>query len=291
MPNIDSIRNTTWETYLKTVDDVETLTGYDFFSNLPEPYQRCIEAGLNGNNPPLVKGDQAIAFAEPADHSYGDPAFTVFATGGASGNPVTFSASGACTSSGADGSFITLVSLGTCTVTASQAGSEIYNAAPDVVRSFAVLDTTPPTVTYTGNAGSYGLLDVINIHCVAADAESGIASTTCADITGPAYNFAIGVNTFSATATDAAGNVATGSTSFTVGVTFSDLEALVSMFSTDAGVANGLNAKLSAAANAPNANAKAGQLGAFENQVNAQTGKALTAAQAATLLRLIGALY
>src|SRR4029453_2147359 len=52
MPNQDSIRPNPWETYLTTVDAVETLTGYDFFSNLPEPYQHCIEAGTNGNNPP-----------------------------------------------------------------------------------------------------------------------------------------------------------------------------------------------------------------------------------------------
>jgi hypothetical protein len=32
---------------------VETQSGYDFFSNLPEPIQRCVEAGTNGNNPPL----------------------------------------------------------------------------------------------------------------------------------------------------------------------------------------------------------------------------------------------
>ena len=58
-----------------------------------------------------------------------------------------------------------------------------------------------------------------------------------------------------------------------------------------AGAAEGLNAKLTAAAKAPNANARSGQLGAFENQVRAQTGKALTAAQADTLLRLVAALY
>jgi DNA/RNA endonuclease G (NUC1) len=53
MPNVQGIRNDPWENFLTTVDAVEALTGYDFFSNLPEPYQRCIEAGTNGNNPPL----------------------------------------------------------------------------------------------------------------------------------------------------------------------------------------------------------------------------------------------
>ena len=53
MPNIQGIRNNAWESYLTTVDSVETATGYDLFSNLPEPIQRCVEAGENGNNPPL----------------------------------------------------------------------------------------------------------------------------------------------------------------------------------------------------------------------------------------------
>ena len=43
----------TGRNFLTTVDAVEALTGYDFFSNLPEPIQRCVEAGINGNNPPL----------------------------------------------------------------------------------------------------------------------------------------------------------------------------------------------------------------------------------------------
>jgi endonuclease G len=142
MPNQDSIRNDPWENYLTTVDAVETLTGYDFFSNLPEPYQQCIEAGTNGNNPPLVKGDQTITFAAPADRIYGDPPFTVVATGGASGNPVTFAASGACSSGGLNGATITILAPGSCTITASQAGSDIYNAAADVVRTFSVLPWT-----------------------------------------------------------------------------------------------------------------------------------------------------
>ena len=53
MPNAQGIRDTPWENFLTTVDAVETLTGYDVFSNLPEPIQRCIEAGTNGNNPEL----------------------------------------------------------------------------------------------------------------------------------------------------------------------------------------------------------------------------------------------
>jgi DNA/RNA endonuclease G (NUC1) len=146
MPNLDSIRSDPWQNYLTTVDAVEALSGYNLFSNLPEPYQRCIEAGTNGSNLPLVPGDQTITFAQPADRIYGDAPFTVSASGGASGNPVTFAASGACSSSGPDGATITILTPGACTVTASQAGSVIYNAAPDAVRSFQVVDRTAPAI-------------------------------------------------------------------------------------------------------------------------------------------------
>jgi DNA/RNA endonuclease G (NUC1) len=53
MPNTQGIRSDPWESFLTTVDAVEGVTGYDFFSNLPEPIQRCVEAGTNGVNPPL----------------------------------------------------------------------------------------------------------------------------------------------------------------------------------------------------------------------------------------------
>ena len=53
IPNVQGIRTTPWEDYLTNVDAIEALTGYDFFSTLPEPIQRCVEAGINGNNPPL----------------------------------------------------------------------------------------------------------------------------------------------------------------------------------------------------------------------------------------------
>lgn len=53
MPNIQGIRNNPWQNYLTSVDAVEALTGYDFYQNLPDQYERCVEAGINGNNPPL----------------------------------------------------------------------------------------------------------------------------------------------------------------------------------------------------------------------------------------------
>ena len=51
MPNSNSI-NSDWHTYLTTVDNVEALTGYDFFANVPDIVENSIEAGVDGNNPP-----------------------------------------------------------------------------------------------------------------------------------------------------------------------------------------------------------------------------------------------
>jgi len=52
MPNIQGIRNDDWHIYLKSVDQVEALTGYDLFSNVPQAIQNAIEGGVNGANPP-----------------------------------------------------------------------------------------------------------------------------------------------------------------------------------------------------------------------------------------------
>lgn len=52
MPNTQGIRNVDWTTYITTVDAIETLTGYDLFSSLPAAIQHCVEAGINGTNPP-----------------------------------------------------------------------------------------------------------------------------------------------------------------------------------------------------------------------------------------------
>ncbi|MFO1311115.1 MAG: DUF642 domain-containing protein [Burkholderiales bacterium] len=87
-----------------------------------------------------IKGDQAIVFATLPDKVYGNPPFLVAATGGASGNAVTFSSqtTAVCTTGGTDGTTVTIVSAGTCTIAADQAGDSLYNAAPRVVRSFTV---------------------------------------------------------------------------------------------------------------------------------------------------------
>jgi hypothetical protein len=116
----------------------------------------------------VAKADQIILFSALPDKTYGDTPFTVSATGGGSDNPITFSASGSCTSSGPDGSTITITSAGSCAVTASEAGNSNYNAAVDVSRSFTVDRATANiavgyTGVYDGNAhGAIGSATGVN---------------------------------------------------------------------------------------------------------------------------------
>ncbi len=81
-------------------------------------------------------GNQAISFGVAPTVIVGGTG-TVSATGGASGNAVTFTSatSGVCTISG---SIVTGVTAGTCTIAANQAGNGSYNAAPQLTQSFNV---------------------------------------------------------------------------------------------------------------------------------------------------------
>ncbi len=87
----------------------------------------------------VARGSQAIAFTSraPTTAVAGGSTYAVAATGGASGNPVTFSSttSGVCTVSGATVSF---VGAGMCTIDANQVGSSDYAPAPTATQSFAV---------------------------------------------------------------------------------------------------------------------------------------------------------
>jgi hypothetical protein len=102
---------------------------------------------------------QVITFGALTPVIYGDAPFTVSATGGLSGNPVTFTSSdnSVATCTGTNGEIITIIGYGTCTITASQAGNSNYNDAIPVSQTLVVNKkelTVPDAVaqpkTYTG---------------------------------------------------------------------------------------------------------------------------------------------
>jgi len=100
------------------------------------------------------KGDQTITFNALPNKVYGDAPFTVSAFGGGSTSPVTFAATGNCTSGGTNGSTITITGAGTCTVTASQLGDANFNAAADVSQTFAITQAAA-SISVTGYSGVY----------------------------------------------------------------------------------------------------------------------------------------
>src|SRR5665213_410780 len=102
---------------------------------------------------------QAITFTPPAGGTYGASA-TLSATGGASGNPVTFSldstsGAGVCALNGIDGTHLSYTGVGSCVVDADQAASSNYGAASTVQQTIPVT-AAPLMVTASSPTAVYG---------------------------------------------------------------------------------------------------------------------------------------
>jgi hypothetical protein len=149
------------------------------------------------------------------------------------------------------------------------------------------IDKTPPTILFVGNLGRYDVDQTILITCVASDALSGIAATSCPPVaSGPATQF-VGptsptTTTLTATASDNAGNATSANTSFTVTVTAAGICRLTATLQTS----HAICAHVTSIANAPNSNAKAGKLGALDSFLAAQTGKSIPPVVADLIRRL-----
>jgi YVTN family beta-propeller protein len=99
----------------------------------------------NGGTFTVSQAPQSISFTAPATGVVGNSA-TLTATGGGSGNPVTFtvgSSSGVCSVSGDTVSYL---ATGPCVIDANQAGNASYTAAPQVSQTITV-DQAPVFVT------------------------------------------------------------------------------------------------------------------------------------------------
>jgi hypothetical protein len=140
----------------------------------------------------ITPASQVIAFTStaPTGAAYG-ASYSVTATGGASGNPVTFSSltPGVCTVVGGTVGF---VGTGTCTIAANQAGSSNYLAAQQVTQQFSVagatLMVTADNKTKVLNAPNppltYTITGFINNDTVAVVSGSPALSTTATTTSG-----------------------------------------------------------------------------------------------------------
>ncbi|HYO76640.1 MAG TPA: S8 family serine peptidase, partial [Thermoanaerobaculia bacterium] len=142
------------------------------------------------------------------------------------------------------------------------------------------IDTTAPVVTFNGEA-TYTVDQTVTVTCSATDNLSGIVGTPCAAplASKDAWQLALGNTTYTVTATDAADNSTTATATVTVKATFDSVNTLTVRF-TGGNPGNSLTAQLNAAKNAAargNANATNAALRAYQNELAAQSGKALTA--------------
>ncbi len=168
--------------------------------------------------------------------------------------------------------------------------ADSHGASASCVATVTVVDTTPPTiacpVSQTVNATSLSGAVVLFGLPIASD-NCSIASVTCSPVSGS--TFAIGTTTVTCIATDGSGNTST--CSFTVKVKNAaeqagDLTALVQNMPLESGIQASLAGKLQNALTSitdGKQTAACGTLKAFLNEVNAQSGKKLTPAQASQL--------
>jgi hypothetical protein len=101
---------------------------------------------------------QAIASFNPSlTATYGQSPVTLSATGGSSGNPVTFRVvSGPATATGTNGSTLTFTGAGSVVVAANQAGNTNYSLATEVQQTIVVGKATPTITWPTASAITYG---------------------------------------------------------------------------------------------------------------------------------------
>jgi hypothetical protein len=160
----------------------------------------CVRKLSQSGDPSILdaceRTTQVVNFNPIAERTIGDPDFVLTATGGASGNPVTFASLSpwVCATSGADGSNLSLIAVGICNLRARQAGDANFEAAEDVYQSFNVLPQGPPaTAIYTPDAGTFlALLDgigTIQVDYVPGGMGGTLMVNNCvlSDVTGSSF--------------------------------------------------------------------------------------------------------
>ena len=121
---------------------------------------------------------QTISFQSiPAQTFVVGGTFTVAATGGATGNPVTFSSTttDVCTTGGTNGATVTMKSAGLCTLAADQAGNSNY-AAGHALASVSI-GRASQTIAFAGPGNQTLGVPPTNQITLAATATSGLAVT------------------------------------------------------------------------------------------------------------------
>ena len=144
----------------------------------------------------VSQADQAITVTTHAPASaVFNGQFTVAATGGGSGNAVTFSSAGSCSNTGA--TFTMTSGSGTCSVKYDQAGTANYNAAPQVVETVNA-QKADQTVTVTVHAPASAVFgDSFGVTASAPGGAVSFSSSGACSNTGATFTMTSGTGTCS----------------------------------------------------------------------------------------------
>jgi len=142
-------------------------------------------------------GTQTITFTQNAPpQAVYNSSFNVAATGGASGNPVTFTSSGACSNVGA--TYTMTSGTGTCSVIANQAGDSNYAAAPALTVTVAAVPASQ-TITFNQNApaaAAYNSNFTVTATGTSGNPVAFTSSGSCSNV-GATYTMISGAGTCS----------------------------------------------------------------------------------------------
>lgn len=131
-------------------------------------------------------GSQSITFNPLTPVTYGTLPFTLNATGGASGNPVTYISSNPFVAT-VSGNVVTITGGGSADITASQAGNSDYNPAPDVTRTL-VVNPASQTITFGPLAPVYTTDPPFNLNATGGNSGNPVtyfsSNTNVATILG-----------------------------------------------------------------------------------------------------------
>ena len=125
----------------------------------------------------VTQAPQAITFNTLPTKTYGDAAFTLSATGGASGNPVTYTSSnpGVATVSS---NTVAIVGAGTTTITANQLGNANYVTAAPVSQTLTVNKAAQTIVFGTLSAVNYSANGKVNLTASGGGSTSPVTYTS-----------------------------------------------------------------------------------------------------------------
>ena len=156
---------------------------------------------------------QDITFIALPSKTLGMGLVSLSATGGGSGNEVTFSSATPliCTVASSQ---VTMISAGTCSVNANQLGNATYEAAAQTSRSFTISPSINISTPTSGLAGTFG-----NSYSLAASSSGGSGSNVYAIASG-ALQSGLSLNT--STGAISGTPTATGDSAITLSVTDSN---------------------------------------------------------------------